>query len=412
MARIAINLLKYISLIAIILLISLLYCPWIETCLIYFHWLSYPTHPILVNLAKPQAANLFFQGIANTTYIQIENINVLDNSSSTLGGWLISSNCSSSSSSPHYLLFFHGNAESRAYPVSLNRYSLFRNPPICSHIIAFDYTGFGDSSGFPSVPQFYQDSLSLYRFATKTLKIPPQKIIFYAHSLGSAAVIQFLARYFQNASAASGELGEFPAGLILEAPFTSIAEVVLDYIPFSWLSDFQWVRDFLNQRISHKFESLRSIVHSSSHAFDLPILILHGKQDFVINYRHSVELFNAFLLNSSSANSENSQEMGEFSSKTHDIFSGSKEITREIISSVALSNATEAFQLSYQRSKLYREMLLLPGVSHETISYQQLAADTIGRFISQAQLRTFVEENELSIPSQQSSRVNNEHQEL
>lgn len=57
------------------------------------------------------------------------------------------------------ILYFHGNAGSRAAPFrlrSIKQMSYFLN----AHVLAFDYRGFGDSQGWPSEEGTYKDGLA------------------------------------------------------------------------------------------------------------------------------------------------------------------------------------------------------------------------------------------------------------
>lgn len=162
--------------------------------------------------------------------------------------------------SSKFALFFHGNAEdiNLAYEI-LNhiRYSLNIN------VIAPEYPGYGIYPGRPSQEGIFEDTLIIYDFLTKTLKIPHQNIIIFGRSLGTSPS-SFLASRKPL------------AGLILISPMLSIKNVARDILG-------KFVSFFLKDR----FENYKYISK-----VECPILIIHGQNDALINYSHSTQLYN------------------------------------------------------------------------------------------------------------------------
>ncbi|VAW65817.1 hypothetical protein MNBD_GAMMA08-710 [hydrothermal vent metagenome] len=104
------------------------------------------------------------------------------------------------------ILYFGGNAQDVVY---LNEEAKEFNVHQC---IAFNYPGYGKSSGTPSQKSLYENALAAYDFAIKEYQLNPQDIIVVGRSLGSS-----VATYV----AANREI----AGLILITPFDSIADI-------------------------------------------------------------------------------------------------------------------------------------------------------------------------------------------
>ena len=120
------------------------------------------------------------------------------------------------------------------------------------------------SATAPSEAGFYADGAAALNFLA-SCGITQNRIVLYGESLGSGVAVRLAAQR------------EF-AGLILEAPFTSVAEVAQYHyavIPASAL-----VRD--------RFDSLACIGHIKA-----PILILHGEQDRIVPLRFGRALFDA-----------------------------------------------------------------------------------------------------------------------
>jgi alpha-beta hydrolase superfamily lysophospholipase len=136
-------------------------------------------------------------------------------------------------------------------------------------ILAIDYRGFGQSEGdMPSEKQAYEDAQAAWNWL-KSRQPDPKKRIIYGHSLGGAVAIE-LATHVKPGEA---------AGLITEATFTSISEMIKTsqwgFLPVSFL-------------ITQRFESQRKIAKVK-----LPKLFIHGTADRIVPWRMSQELYEA-----------------------------------------------------------------------------------------------------------------------
>jgi len=155
------------------------------------------------------------------------------------------------------ILYSHGNGED----LSTVRYKLRDFQQRGFAVIGYDYQGYGASTGKPSVKGTYRNIETVYRFLTESEKIPPEKIIVMGYSVGSGPSC-WLASHFPV------------GGLILEAPFASIFQVVF---PFANLP-------------GDRFPN-----HKHIRQCQVPILIFHGEKDSVIPVRNSKKLFEAAL---------------------------------------------------------------------------------------------------------------------
>ncbi len=128
-------------------------------------------------------------------------------------------------------------------------------------LLALGYRGYGGSSGKPSEQGLIRDAIAAYDFAAA--RYPPARIVPWGESLGTAVAI---------ALAAERKVG----GLILDAPFTSAADVgaaVYPFIPVRWL-------------IKDTFRSDLRIAKVSA-----PVLVLHGERDRVVPLRFGEAVF-------------------------------------------------------------------------------------------------------------------------
>ncbi len=160
------------------------------------------------------------------------------------------------------LLWFHGNAGNISHRVDLIQ-RLHHELKV--NIFIIDYRGYGKSEGEQSEEGITKDARAAYDTLLSRKEINPRQIFIFGRSLGSAVAVQ-LATESQA------------AGLILEAPFTSIREMVQVTAP--WFP--------FKERLKTQYNSLNKIkqVH-------MPLLIMHGDQDKIIPFEQGQRLFEA-----------------------------------------------------------------------------------------------------------------------
>ena len=147
------------------------------------------------------------------------------------------------------LFYLHGNAGAlvdRAERVRLYRAQGYG-------VFLLSYRGFSGSTGTPTERSIIADALMAYdKLASFTP--PDSKIVIYGESLGTGVAVQVAAR-------------RKPAGVILESPFSSIADVgahLYPLLPVYWL-------------LKDRFDSIRYI-----HDVKAPLLVLHGEGDQLV----------------------------------------------------------------------------------------------------------------------------------
>lgn len=157
------------------------------------------------------------------------------------------------------VLFSHGNAGNIAD--RLESIHLLRLLGLS--VLAYDYGGYGLSSGKPSEKRIEADIKAMWDYLVNDKGIAPNGIIVFGRSLGGAAA-GYLASVVK------------PAAVILESTFCSIPDVVRD-MPLG---------RFLEKGIRHRFPTLERITKIT-----VPILIIHSPDDTVIPYKHGLTLF-------------------------------------------------------------------------------------------------------------------------
>lgn len=186
--------------------------------------------------------------------IPIEDVYITVNSTVTIHGWHIHSD-----PALFTLLYFHGNGGNISNRIE--KIQLIHSIPLSIFII--DYRGYGKSTGTPSEQGLYTDALSAFKYLTTVKNIPSQKIILYGESLGGA-----VAAY----CAAQTKI----AALILDSAFTNTSSMVKHHSV--------WILSLL---FTENFSTIDSIA-----SLDLPILILHSKEDEVAPFYMGRELYN------------------------------------------------------------------------------------------------------------------------
>jgi fermentation-respiration switch protein FrsA (DUF1100 family) len=157
------------------------------------------------------------------------------------------------------VLYFPGNGDYLAGQVDRFR-SLTADG---TGLIALSYRGYAGSSGHPSEQGLLRDAEAAYAFGRA--RYDADRIVAWGFSLGSGVAVALAARH---------PLGK----LILEAPYTSIADVAASLPRFRWAPVRLLLRD--------SFHSDQRIA-----AVSAPLLIMHGGRDAVVPIGFGERLF-------------------------------------------------------------------------------------------------------------------------
>jgi fermentation-respiration switch protein FrsA (DUF1100 family) len=151
------------------------------------------------------------------------------------------------------IIFSHGNAEDLG---NLSGYlEEFRQHGFA--VIAYDYSGYGTSSGKPTERAARLNAETVYDYLVRTRGIAPERIIVWGRSIGSGPSVHL---------AVNRPLG----GLVIESGFTSAFRVMtrVKLLPFD------------------RFDNLRDLERVTC-----PVLVIHGTNDEIIPFRHGRKLF-------------------------------------------------------------------------------------------------------------------------
>jgi fermentation-respiration switch protein FrsA (DUF1100 family) len=178
----------------------------------------------------------------------------------TLVGWLITAGAGPAG---RWLLICHGNAGNLSEFDRPLHYAGLRQLGL--NLLAFDYRGYGESEGRPSETGLYRDADAAYRYLRETVGVPPERIIVFGHSLGSAVAIDLASRVPTG-------------GLIVEGAPTSIlqrGQELYPYVPVRWIA-------------ASRFNSIEKLSR-----VNVAKLFLHATGDEVIPLAHGRRLYEA-----------------------------------------------------------------------------------------------------------------------
>lgn len=138
-------------------------------------------------------------------------------------------------------------------------------------VLMFDYRGYGESTGRPTVAGTRLDVLAAWRYLVDERSYDPSEIVMWGRSLGGAVAI--------DQSARVSTAGMPPAALIVESSFTSTMDIgkeVYPWLPVGW---FERKLDYPSRKLIAKV--------------DAPVLIAHSPDDDLIPASHGDALKDA-----------------------------------------------------------------------------------------------------------------------
>lgn len=156
------------------------------------------------------------------------------------------------------VLFLHGNRHNLTK--FTEHYNLFQSLQLSC--LAFDYPGYGTSTGTPSEEGIYRSAHAAFIHLRDNYGFQPSQILVYGFSLGGAVALELLQSYFA-------------AALITESTFTSSHAMARYRYPILPLTAF----------FPNRFTNDARIQNISS-----PCLLIHGEDDAVIPVRMAHEL--------------------------------------------------------------------------------------------------------------------------
>jgi pimeloyl-ACP methyl ester carboxylesterase len=155
------------------------------------------------------------------------------------------------------LLFSHGNSTD----IGIMFHKLVE---LCvklnMHVFAYEYSGYGMSTGLPSEADLYSDIDAAFRYLTIECQVPEENIVAYGQSIGSCPTVDL---------AEKATLG----GLVLHSALKSGLGVIRDV------------------KANYGFDVLQNVVKIGR--VRAPVFVFHGTKDTFVPFEHGVALYEA-----------------------------------------------------------------------------------------------------------------------
>ncbi|KAL7758213.1 hypothetical protein ACKLNR_012740 [Fusarium oxysporum f. sp. zingiberi] len=190
------------------------------------------------------------------------------------------------------VLYFHGTSGTMASGWRPDSYrSLYSADPVNTHVLTFDYRGYGESTGSPSEDGIITDAVTIANWAIHTAGIPPERIVIFGQSLGSAVAIALVSELAQKTPSVHF------AGLVVTATFADIPQLTATYriggfIPvLSPVAKVKPLFAFFARQLSSTWDNMYRLGEFVKAAERYDITLLHAEDDTDIPMEHSIKLY-------------------------------------------------------------------------------------------------------------------------
>jgi len=201
---------------------------------------------------------------------RIENFHAADGTS--LNAWFLPANNKNGGKATATVLYLHGNAEN----ISTHFRSVAWLPAKGFNVLALDYRGYGTSDGTPSLAGLQLDIDAAMRHLLAHTDVDPNKIIIFGQSLGGALAIHYIAHSAYRANIRA---------IVIDSAFFDYRQITNEKLAGSFITwPLQWLPWLV---IDNSYSPADSVAAISP----LPLLLIHGNQDFVVPPVHSRQLY-------------------------------------------------------------------------------------------------------------------------
>lgn len=173
--------------------------------------------------------------------------------------------------------FLHGNAEN----ISTHLQSVYWLPKKGYQVFLIDYRGYGLSEGDPELPGALSDIKTGFNWLTEQPSILEKPIFLLGQSLGASMGVHFIATT-PNAK-------KHLSAAVIDAAFTGYSDIARHVANRSWITwSLQYPASWL------MISGYDPIDHISAIS-PLPLLVIHSRDDNVIPFDHSKQLYSKAL---------------------------------------------------------------------------------------------------------------------
>lgn len=187
--------------------------------------------------------------------LKYEEVAITSNNGNILSGWFVPK-----ADAGQAVLFCHSNYGNISYFIQ----DLHAIHQMGFPVLVFDYQGYGKSGGEPSEESLHADGEAAWNYLLSR-GYGSDRIILWGRSLGGAV-------------AARLAVDHEPAALVIESTFIKFPEVARDFFPYVPVS------------IIARYDL---DVEKDIKKIDCPLLIVHSRDDEIIDFRHGKKLFQA-----------------------------------------------------------------------------------------------------------------------
>ena len=191
------------------------------------------------------------------------------------------------------VISFHGNAGHVGQGWRTDAYrALSAGASDKIHVLAFDYRGFGRSTGSPSEQGLIVDGVAAVDWALNVARLPSERIALVGQSLGTA-VASAVAEYF------AVERGVDLGGLGLIAPFSGLVKLLGTYsiggfVPvLKPLKRYPRLQKIFEGAVVDTWHTQERIGRFVRESRGVNLVLVHAYDDFDIHWSHSDALFYA-----------------------------------------------------------------------------------------------------------------------
>jgi uncharacterized protein len=172
------------------------------------------------------------------------------------------------------LLHLHGNAENLSSHVHLVSWL----PQHGYAVLALDYRGYGRSQGSASVAALHEDAEAALAWLVARGAPRSGPLVVLGQSIGGAVAIHMVTRT---------PLREHVAGVIADSAFSGYRRIAREKLAEAWLTwPLQWPLSLL---IGDRHAPVDTVAELAP----IPLLLLHGERDLIVDARHSQRLYDA-----------------------------------------------------------------------------------------------------------------------
>jgi len=176
------------------------------------------------------------------------------------------------------VLYLHGMGESRCKWVVVEHLK-FISCLLGLHVLAIDYRGFGDSTGYPTEVGLCTDAAAGLQWLCDHGNFRPDQVVCWGHSLGTGVAVRL--------AHAQQKHGAPLRALVLESAYLSLRDAGSSF-PFT----LGWRALPLGRYIVFTYfrggDELNTKLRIGE--LELPILLLHGKEDTMVPCKHGLIL--------------------------------------------------------------------------------------------------------------------------